>query len=189
MRIIAGEFKRRNLFSVPGNTARPTTDYTRESLFSIIGDCEGKSFLDLYSGSGAVGLEALSRGASRSVFVEFSYNAIDTIKKNIELLGCRERSKIYRRKVNSYLAKAEEAYDIVFMDPPYEKGLVKLTLQELSESSALNDDTLIIIEHSVKEKIPLEWQDWIIQESKTKHSQLTFLTPGGKKNVESSEVL
>ena len=175
MRIIAGEFKRRNLYSVPGNTARPTTDYTRESLFNILDSCEGVSFLDLYAGSGAVGLEALSRGASRCVFVEFSIHSIRAIKKNIELLGCSDRSRISRRKVSAYLLKTEDIFDLIFMDPPYNKGLVKKTLISLQESSVVADGTVIIVEHSVKEEIPLELQEKIIHNSSTKNSELTLL--------------
>jgi 16S rRNA (guanine966-N2)-methyltransferase len=175
MRIIAGEFKKRNLYSVPGNTARPTTDFNRECLFDIIESCHDKSFLDLFAGSGAVGLEALSRGASRCVFVEFSLSSLHTIQQNIEHLGCSSRCQIFRRKVSSYLMKTEESFDLIFMDPPYDKGLVQQTLQLLADSKAVKKDTVIIIEHSTYEQIPPEWVDKIINTRSTRQTQLTFL--------------
>lgn len=175
MRIIAGNYKKRNLFSVPGQTARPTTDFLKESLFNIIGDCTGVSFLDLYAGSGSVGLEALSRGARKVVFVEFSQKSIITIIKNINILESKEFCRLVRKKVIPYLKKSEERFDIVFLDPPYDHGLVNKTIREIVQNQVAISGGRIIIEHSQKEKIDDEFRDMIIKEKATRHSMITIL--------------
>lgn len=175
MRIIAGKFKRGKLIPVPGNTARPTTDFMRETLFNTLESCEGKRFLDLYAGSGAVGLEAISRGAEEAVFIEFSINSLRTIQKNVEHLKCEQKSRILRRNALAYIKKADESFDYIFMDPPYNKDLIAKTLNALLESKLLENGPVIIVERSAKEKIPEAWQSRIIAEKETRHKTITFL--------------
>ena len=176
MRIIAGKYKRRTLHSVPGNTARPTTDYLKETIFNIIPDCEGVAFLDLYAGSGSIGLEALSRGADWAVFVEFSHKSIATIISNIDALGCRDQCRLLRKKVLPFLRKCEDKFDIIFLDPPYDKNLVNVTIAEIIQNDLLREGGCIVVEHSTREKIAPECAEYILQIKKTRQSQVSILT-------------
>lgn len=119
MRVIGGEFRSRRLKSVPGMATRPTPDRLREALFSVLAPrLAGCTFLDAYAGCGAVGIEALSRGASRVIFIEKHQPAIRVIEENLEALGIGDAASIIRGAVLARLARLEA--DIVFLDPPYE---------------------------------------------------------------------
>jgi 16S rRNA (guanine(966)-N(2))-methyltransferase RsmD len=151
MRIIAGSFKGRKLVSPKGLNTRPTSDRVREAIFSIIGDIvEDARVLDLYSGTGAMGLEALSRGASQAVFVETDQAALRCLQVNIEAVGCRERTRIINRPVLSYLEKTgpNDGFDLVFADPPYAGDLGTLTLKAISKHAKPLKGCLIILEHA-----------------------------------------
>ena len=150
MRIIAGAFKGRNLKSPPSLNVRPTSDRLRETLFNVIAPrIEGARFLDLCAGSGAVGIEAISRGASHVTFVDRSRRMCKLIEANVEL--CRipeEQQVIYCSETNEFLrGSKDERWDIVFFDPPYKDDYIK-TLQLLS-----NND-LVIAEHHHKTELP-----------------------------------
>jgi 16S rRNA (guanine(966)-N(2))-methyltransferase RsmD len=150
MRIIAGEYKGRNLKSPPSMNVRPTSDRLRETLFNVIAPrIEDVRFLDLCAGSGAVGIEALSRGASRVTFVDRSRRMCKLIEANVEL--CRipeEQWEIYNSEANEFLRSApQETWDIVFFDPPYKDDYVK-TLQ------LLGNNNLVIAEHHHKNQLP-----------------------------------
>lgn len=132
MRVIAGEFRSRVLRSLPGADVRPTPDRMRESLFSILASrIGGCVFLDLYAGTGAVGIEALSRGAERAIFVEHNLAAVEVIRANLKSLGLDKRGRVWQGRAGSVIPKIERA-DIVFLDPPYpmeqeyEKALLAL---------------------------------------------------------------
>lgn len=142
MRIIAGEFKGRRLKSVPGMATRPTPDRLRESLFSILEpELEGCRFADLYAGTGAVGLEALSRGAAAVVFVEAAPRSLDVLRENLRGLGATGASVLaqpVKRALRTLVA------DIVFLDPPYDDQRAYTdTMASLAGSSA----TLILVQH------------------------------------------
>ena len=146
MRVIAGEFGSRRLKSLPGLSTRPTPDRLRETLFDILGDrIQGAVFLDAYAGTGAVGIEALSRGAARAIFLERAKNAAKVIHENLKSLAVEERAQVLTAPVLSWLARWSA--DIVFLDPPYsresEYGNV---LRLLSE----NPPPLVIAQHSVR---------------------------------------
>ncbi len=118
MRVIAGEFRGRILKSLPGLDTRPTPDRLREALFNVLAPrIEGATFADLYAGTGAVGIEALSRGAARAIFVEGSRTAAAVIGANLDALGIRPRAILHRARVSAVLAGLEA--DIYFLDPPY----------------------------------------------------------------------
>ena len=176
MRIIAGIYKKRTLQGVPGNTARPTTDYLKETIFNIIPDCEGVDFLDLYSGSGSIGLEALSRGARSVVMVEFAHKSIATTISNIITLGCREQCRLVKKKVIPFVKKCEEQFDMIFLDPPYNKKLINSTIEEIFAADLLRDNGIIIAEHSSDEVLDEKWADHIIQIKKTRHSQVSIIS-------------
>lgn len=157
MRIIAGKAKGMRLTSVPGMQTRPTADRVREALFSILGPAvAGSRFLDLYAGNGAVGLEALSRGAERVIWVEMNRGATRTIRTNVEKTGLTG-GEIYTSTVERALAKLEDAgevFDYIFLDPPYDKGLVHKTLAALEHLSLLALGGEIIAESRKKEDAP-----------------------------------
>jgi 16S rRNA (guanine(966)-N(2))-methyltransferase RsmD len=119
MRVIAGEFRSRRLESIPGNATRPTADRVREALFNILQTrIEGASFVDAYAGTGAVGIEALSRGAAHAWFLERDRRALDAIRKNLASLGVERRATILAGKVLTTLERCPAG--IVFLDPPYD---------------------------------------------------------------------
>lgn len=120
MRVVAGEFKGRRLAAPRGTRTRPTADRVREALFSMLGDVGGARVLDLYAGSGALGIEALSRGAAAAVFVERDPRALAAIERNLAPLGAD--AEIVRQDVRRWLAGAVGPFDLVFCDPPYDSA-------------------------------------------------------------------
>ncbi|MFC1512845.1 16S rRNA (guanine(966)-N(2))-methyltransferase RsmD [Thermodesulfobacteriota bacterium] len=154
MRIIAGTAKGRRLYTPAKSSRRirPTADRSREALFSIIGqEVVGAAVLDLYAGTGALGLEALSRGAGSALFVDLHNEALGLIGKNIELCGFSERSRIIRRDVTKGLFFLEQTapvtgFDLVFIDPPYGKELASKALADLASMTLLAKDGLVIAE-------------------------------------------
>ena len=151
MRIVAGSFKGRKLSSPGGTQTRPTSDRVREAVFSILGDLVvDAKVLDLYSGTGAMGLEALSRGAKYAVFVETHPSAIRCLNANIDACACRDRSRVVGRPVIKFLEKPSsmEGFDLVFADPPYRSDLGTLTLLTISKHAKPLKRCLIILEHA-----------------------------------------
>jgi 16S rRNA (guanine966-N2)-methyltransferase len=123
MRIVAGEFRGRRIVAPPGRTTRPTRDKVREAWFNVLGDrvCGGR-VVDLFAGSGALGLEALSRGATHVDFIERSRRAVAALERNVAALGVAGRVQVYREEVLAFLARigSDAPYDIALADPPYE---------------------------------------------------------------------
>lgn len=157
MRIIAGKARGTKLASVRGLSTRPTADRVREALFNILGPAIAESsFLDLYAGSGAVGLEALSRGAKKVVWVDSSRSCAVQIKENLAKSRL-EGGVMYTNDVSralTQLAKRGEQFDFIFLDPPYNQGLVEKTLVHLAGLQLLKEDGIIIAEASKKEEAP-----------------------------------
>jgi 16S rRNA (guanine966-N2)-methyltransferase len=122
MRVVAGDFKGRRLRAPRGVRTRPTADRVREALFSMLGDVAGARVLDLYAGSGALGIEALSRGARSAVFVETDREAVAAIRRNLDVTGA-EQATVQRRDVLRFLASPGGSFDLVFVDPPYDSAL------------------------------------------------------------------
>jgi 16S rRNA (guanine966-N2)-methyltransferase len=157
MRIIAGAYKGRNLKSPPSMKVRPTSDRLRETLFNVIAPrIEDSRFLDLCAGSGAVGIEALSRGASHATFVDRSRRSCTLIESNLKL--CRipeDQQEIYCSEVNEFLRQSsgKEQWDIIFFDPPYKDDYLR-TLDVLGSTTILEDGGLLIVEHHHKNPLP-----------------------------------
>lgn len=153
MRVIAGSARRILLTTVDGADTRPTTDRIKETLFNMIhNDIYGSSFLDLYSGSGAIGIEALSRGAKTATFVENNRAALACIKKNLKVTRLDTEGKVINGSVMTVLKQLEfnqESYDFIFMDPPYGKKHEMEVLQYLNNSALIHEDTSIIVESSL----------------------------------------
>lgn len=153
MRVIAGTAKRLNLRTIEGLETRPTTDRIKETLFNMINpriaDCD---FLDLFSGSGGIGIEALSRGAKSAVFVESNKAAVECINLNLHTTGLFKNANVLSLDVLSAIRSLElqnKVFDIIFMDPPYNQLLEKKVLEVLEHSSIIYCDTIIIIEASI----------------------------------------
>ena len=153
MRVIAGKAKRTSLKCIDGMDTRPTTDRIKETLFNMINpDIYDCVFLDLFSGSGAIAIEALSRGARCAVLVENSGKAVRCIRENLERTHLYGQAEVMQQDVNAALLALEGRYphfDIVFMDPPYRNSLETAVLSQLSSRSYIDEDTLIIIEASL----------------------------------------
>jgi 16S rRNA (guanine966-N2)-methyltransferase len=152
LRVISGSLKGRKLLSIPGRSIRPTTDRLRESLFNMLSDkIRGKAVLDLFAGTGALGIEAISRGADFAVFLDKSRQAVALIKKNIRLCGIEGKTEVIQwdvvRNLNC-IQSIRYAYDIVFMDPPYHMNAVKPVLVNLHQSQCLQTGAWVVLEHS-----------------------------------------
>ena len=153
MRVISGKAKRMPLKTIPGMDTRPTTDRIKETLFNMLQDslydCR---FLDLFSGSGAIGIEALSRGASEAVFVENSRKAAECIRGNLAFTRLTEGARVLNMDVLQALRRleGEVPFQIIFMDPPYNRLLEKQVLEKLAGGTAADENTLLIVEASLE---------------------------------------
>ena len=158
VRVITGSAKGRRLQSVKGQKTRPTADRVKESLFSILGGKIREGwFLDLYAGTGAIGIEALSRGAPGAVFVESQRAAVAVIHANLKQVGFHHLAQVYQIDVQRaipMLAKSELEFTCIFMDPPYGKGQVAESLGAIAGQGLARENTLIIAEHERDEPIP-----------------------------------
>jgi len=158
MRVIAGEFRSRRLASVPGLETRPTPDRLRESLFNILAPrIEGAVFVDLYAGTGAVGIEALSRGASKVIFIEQGRAALQAIRENVRALGVADRSEVRPGKVTAMIDRVIDQIGdqigagIVFLDPPYDREAeYELVLEKLARRPPELAPRLVIAQHSAR---------------------------------------
>jgi 16S rRNA (guanine966-N2)-methyltransferase len=154
MRVIAGKARRLQLRTPEGYETRPTTDKTKETLFNILNpylaDCD---FLDIFSGSGAIGIEALSRGAKYAAFVEDSKAALDCIKENLRFTKLDEYGEVLALNAFDAIRALElkgKVFDVIFMDPPYNRLLEKDVLLTLQNSNIIYCDTIIVVEASLK---------------------------------------
>ncbi len=150
MRIIAGRFKGRKLASIKGDNIRPTADKIREALFNIIGsEIIGRTVLDIFAGTGAMGLEALSRGAELAVFIDNNIEAIHSINKNIAICGAEKESLVLKKDCSrKMILKESLLFDLVFADPPYKINNMSSILNNLKKSVLLADNASILFEHS-----------------------------------------
>ncbi|MDM8525560.1 16S rRNA (guanine(966)-N(2))-methyltransferase RsmD [Desulfococcaceae bacterium HSG8] len=170
MRIIAGSLKGKKLHPIKGTTIRPTADRLRESIFNILSfHVRDAVVLDLFAGTGALGIEALSRVASFAVFLDKYKNSISIIKQNIRSCALENRTNVIQWDIEKNLnciRSAPTPFNLVFMDPPYNKNLVKPTLRNLHIAHALEKDALIVAEHSDSETIPEDCPGYTIAEQR-----------------------
>lgn len=157
MRIISGTARGTKLFTLEGLDTRPTLDRVKEPLFNIINfDLEDAVVLDLFAGSGALGLEAISRGAKKVFLCEKNRNAANIVEKNIEKTKFQDQAILIRNdfeKTISFIEQLNEKIDVVFIDPPYKTDLIKKSLEKILDSDILNDDFIIIAETDEPERI------------------------------------
>ncbi|MEK1853565.1 MAG: 16S rRNA (guanine(966)-N(2))-methyltransferase RsmD [Phyllobacterium sp.] len=170
MRIVGGKFRGRALATPGSNAIRPTTDRTRESLFNILvhnypEKFESTRVLDLFAGTGALGLEALSRGARYGVFIEESTEGRGLIRTNVETFGLLGNTKIFRRDATRLGdAGTIEPFDLVFADPPYGKGLGEMAFKSALEGGWLNPDTLLVLEEEAEAMVELDPRFSVVEE-------------------------
>ena len=179
MRVVAGEYGGRRLKAVPGMKTRPTTDKVKEAMFNIIGPyLEGGQVLDLFAGSGGLSIEAVSRGADHATLVDRQYQAIKTIHENLSVT--KEEDKFTVLKGDAYkmlnkLAKQEQGFDYVFLDPPYKKQQILELMEKLKKLGLLNTDALIICETDQVADLPEELADFeLIKKADYGITELTF---------------
>ncbi len=172
MRVIAGSARRLLLKTVPGEGTRPTTDRIKETLFNMLQyEIGGSTFLDLFSGSGAIGIEAMSRGAAEAVFVERDPRAVACIRENLRTTRLEERAAVLQMDVCQGLRRLEgreAAFDFIFMDPPYDHQHEQTVLEYLTTSGLADAGTTVVIEAS--RETPTEWIEamgWEIRRVKT----------------------
>lgn len=183
MRIIAGSKRRLPLKTLQGRDIRPTTDRIKETLFNMLQmEIPGSYFLDLFAGSGQIGLEAVSRGARYAVFVEHSKNAADCIRENIRFTKSEQECLLLQKDVITALRTLEGKYrfDLIFMDPPYGESLEKEALLYLKDSSLVKEDALIVVEAALT--TDFSWLEeaglTLIKEKKYKTNKHMFIKRG-----------
>jgi len=155
MRIIGGDAKGRPVLFPGKSKARPTADRVKASLFDILSPVRGKTILDVFAGSGNIGLEALSRGAIQAVFIEKETTLVDYIRRNLRQCrfeGNYEVLNMETAKAIPFLQKKEARFDIVFADPPYEAGLVEQTYAWLRDGRLFAEEGILVMQHSVREE-------------------------------------
>ncbi|MCL2376665.1 MAG: 16S rRNA (guanine(966)-N(2))-methyltransferase RsmD [Defluviitaleaceae bacterium] len=148
MRVISGIARGTSLFPPHGEKTRPTSDFVKENLFNIImDDVRGTNFLDLFAGSGAIGIEALSRGAIHATFVDISQKCVDLTKRNLEKTRLKEKATVMKGDAASTIKKlAGQKFDIIFLDPPYDESLANKTLQKIYNGDIMEEEGYIILE-------------------------------------------
>lgn len=179
MRVIAGEWRGRKLLAPKNDATRPTADRTRETLFSMlasrVGSFEGLYVADLFAGSGALGIEALSRGAEHCLFGEQDRDAIDVLKKNLATLGATPRADVRAGSVLG-LGPAKRSFDVLLFDAPYLTGAGSVALDKLSRLGWVGDGSIISIETSEKEVVEVAGFE-IETERRVGKAKLTLLRP------------
>ncbi len=152
MRVITGISRGRRLVTPAGLDVRPTTDNVKEAVFSIIQfSIEGRRFLDAFAGSGQMGVEALSRGASAAVFIDSSKQSVDAVRKNLAAAGLEKNAVVVKGDTLAYLSSQRERFDIAFLDPPYRTGLLQSALALMP--AALSKNGIVICEHPADEEL------------------------------------
>lgn len=157
MRIISGKFKGRIIHTVPSTNTRPTSDKIKEAIFHIMGPYfDGGHALDLFAGSGALGIEAISRGMESVTFIDRSNEAIKTIKKNVQTLQIQDRSHIYRNdamRALTILSRKNKKFDLIFLDPPYDSTNYSSILEKIKQLHITNPGCFVYIEYTPEKDI------------------------------------
>lgn len=159
MRIISGIYRGRHLATVKDRSVRPTTDRTKQSIFDILSNrlfFDGIRVLDLFAGSGSLGLESLSRGAASVVFVEKAAAAREVLERNIRTLGCESHTAVVQGDVFWYLRQANETFDLVFADPPYRLETIGTIPNAIFDAGVLHENSYVVMEHSKESHIELD---------------------------------
>ncbi|MCH5303342.1 MAG: 16S rRNA (guanine(966)-N(2))-methyltransferase RsmD [Ruminococcus sp.] len=165
MRVITGEARGRKLITLEGEDVRPTTAKVKEAIFSAIQfDIQGRKFLDLFAGSGQMGIEALSRGAEAAVFVDSSRKSVDIIRKNLNNVGFYDRAKVIHTDSSAYLDMLTEQFDIAYLDPPYGTGILQEVLPKIFEK--VKKTGIVIVENPENEEILQNYGEFMLDRQK-----------------------
>ncbi|MEK3734505.1 16S rRNA (guanine(966)-N(2))-methyltransferase RsmD [Paenibacillus sp. FSL M8-0334] len=162
VRVISGSAKGRPLKSVPGMSTRPTTDKVKEAIFSMIGPYfEGGTVLDLFAGTGGLGIEALSRGMDRAVFIDSESKSIETVKENLKACRLEDSAEVYRNDAGralKALAKRSASFDLVFLDPPYRMKNGDELMLDMAARGLLRDEALVVLEYESSHTYPGDFE-------------------------------
>jgi 16S rRNA (guanine966-N2)-methyltransferase len=156
MRIIAGQHRGRTLTTVRDLSVRPTTDRAKQTIFDILSnrlDFDGIAVLDLFAGSGSLGLEAISRGAASAIFVDKAQQSLKVLEANISMLGCTEECTTYEADVFWFLKNTRKAFDLVFVDPPYRLERIEELPNAIYQSPVVREGTYVVMEHSKESQV------------------------------------
>ncbi|MEW6725294.1 MAG: 16S rRNA (guanine(966)-N(2))-methyltransferase RsmD [Bacillota bacterium] len=180
MRVIAGLAKGRRLRSLPGLETRPTSDLVRGALFNILMNViEDADFLDLFAGTGAVGIEALSRGARSAEFVESDRRSLAIIRANLETTGLADRARVHGEAAEQAVARwarQQRQFDLIFLDPPYNRGLARAMVRAVLSGRLLRSGGYLIAEHHLKEEIDPGDEGRVVKQAAYGETCLTFIT-------------
>lgn len=158
MRIIAGDARGRRINALPGRATRPTSDRVKESLFNILGDrVPDAKVLDLFAGTGNLGLECISRGAKFCIFIDYSREAVKIVRENISLLKYEDNCEVYNNDAMTaldILKRRGIKFDIIFVDPPYHKDAIPPILKKLAENDVIDKNGIVAAEHDIKDILP-----------------------------------
>ncbi|EGQ0364753.1 16S rRNA (guanine(966)-N(2))-methyltransferase RsmD [Staphylococcus delphini] len=171
MRVIAGKHKSKSLETLEGRNTRPTMDKVKEGIFNSLHTVEGLG-LDLFAGSGSLGIEALSRGMDKVIFVDQNIRAVKVIQQNLKKLDLTHQAEVYKNNADRALKalnKREIQFDLIFLDPPYEKGLIDEALKSIHQFDLLKQNGIIVCEYSHRESIDTS----LFEEVKRYHYGLT----------------
>jgi 16S rRNA (guanine966-N2)-methyltransferase len=182
MRIISGTSRGRKLATQRGQDIRPTSDRVKESIFNILGETvKGSEILDLFAGTGNLGIEALSRGAKRVAFVEKERQALRLIQKNLSACGLQAFATIFggdAHRIIGTLHRRGESFDVILMDPPYRKGWIGTTLNQLHVHPLGREDCVLVIQHDRREPLPELPEGWDrVRQRRIGDTMISFLTP------------
>ncbi len=186
VRVIGGAAKGRRLALPKKGEVRPTSDFVREALFNILGPQDGKSWLDVYAGTGAVGLEALSRGAEKAVFIESSRSCCEALKANIEKCGFSQKAEVLEMTAEQgirLLAGRGRKFEVIFADPPYSKGLAGAMPGNIEKSGISAAGGMLVVQHSLREGLEIDSGAWNVSDNrKYGDTEITILnlTNGGE---------
>lgn len=158
MRIIGGMYRGRTLTALRDLSIRPTADRVKQTIFDLLAtrvDLDGTQVLDLFAGSGSLGLEALSRGAAHVTFIEKARTSLEALEKNIRTLGCEDRATTHQAEVFWFLRNAHATYDLVFVDPPYALETIGTLPSVIAGSGVLHKGSFVVMEHSRESDVPV----------------------------------
>ena len=155
MRVISGSAKGRRLNGLEGETTRPTTDRVKEGLFNVIQfEIEGQRVLDLFAGTGQLGIECLSRGAAGAVFVEERKDAVALVRENLSVTRLQDRARVIQGDAMSFLAVCKERFHVIFLDPPYETGRLERAMEQIAAFDILDEHGIMMCESPVGQVLP-----------------------------------
>ena len=155
MRVITGSARGRRLRELPGLDTRPTTDKVKESIFNIVQfDVEGRRVLDLFAGTGQLGIEALSRGAAQAVFVDVRREAAAIIRENLEATRLAEQARVVQGDFAAFLTGCKEKFDLVFLDPPYASGCLEKALELIAAIDIMTENGIMVCESALDTQLP-----------------------------------